>query len=86
MSATWICASCGVWVEPASNLPAVFFAGRRYVFCGSPCRLDFKRDPAAALLRVPDSGMAPTPEGPAPSVRRGLFSVRAKPEGSGETS
>ncbi len=72
------CAACAV---PIANLAGlgVFYLGRRFDFCSSHCRLAFKRDPAGALARNPGAGRAPEVHAPAPSGRRGPFSIRSGP-------
>lgn len=62
------CAACGQPVVEASGsqapspAPFLFFRGRRWVFCGPPCRLAFKRDAVSLSERHPDRGLAPYPD------------------------
>jgi len=65
-----VCAACGQPVADAAASPALslFFRGRRWMFCGTPCRLDFKRDPAHFYDTHPERGLAP--EGAAAPVPR----------------
>lgn len=62
------CAVCGQPIVSASGSPtpppplSSFFRGRRWVFCGAPCRLVFKRDAARVAEAHPDRGLAPYPD------------------------
>lgn len=67
---------CGAVVTPASAGLPIMFRGLRYWFCSWECRLAFKREPETHAAARPAAGSA---AGPAPSTRRGPFTVRAAP-------
>lgn len=59
-----VCAACGQPVVERAGSPALFlfYRGRRWVFCGAPCRLVFKRNAERLAEANPDRGLAPYPD------------------------